>query len=124
MNTENVISLEAVSAELLPFRHVTMTANGVDYAGPYDRAIGYTLPGDLNRDYPSIHLFGWLTESTLGNGTAVVRGDELEQAADGKLVKKTTGNAVAVAVEDASADGERFRAVHYGAPVPTTAPST
>lgn len=124
MNPHNEASLEAVSEDLLPFRTVKMTVDGVDYCGPYDRAIGTILPGDLNRGFPTIQLFGSLIEAEIGNATAVARGDELEQAADGKFVKKTTGNAVAVACEAASAAGDRIDAVYYAAPIPTTAPST
>ena len=54
MNTENVISLEAVSASLLSFRRVKMTAAGVDYAAAGDLCIGTVLPGDLNRDYHEV----------------------------------------------------------------------
>jgi hypothetical protein len=125
MNTSPVVSLQAVSDALLPYRTVKMTAAGVDYAGPYDRAIGVILPGDLNRDYPSVQIIGILGEAVLGNATPVVMGDELEQSADGKLVKLTTGEPVAVALEGATtADEDQFEVVYYAAPKPPAAPST
>jgi hypothetical protein len=110
MNVENVISLEAV-AELLPFRAVKVTSTGIDYAGASDICIGLTLPGDLNRGYPSVQLFGKFVEAVLGNGTDVVRGDALEQAADGKLVKHSTGKIVGVAWTGATESGDRFEAI-------------
>lgn len=111
MNVENVISLFA-DAELLPHRAVKVTTTGIDYAGAADIAIGITLPGDLNRDYPSVQLIGRYAEAVLGNATDVVRGDALEQAADGKLVKATTGKIVAVAWTGATEAGDRFEAIY------------
>jgi hypothetical protein len=113
MNTNNVVPFEAV-AELLPYRRVSMTAAGLDYATAATRCVGITLPGDLNRNYPSVQLLGILAEAVLGNATDVVRGDALEGAADGKLVKKAAGVAIAVAVTGATEAGDRFEAIYYG----------
>ena len=110
MNVENVISMFA-DAELLPFRAVKVTSTGIDYAGASDICIGVTLPGDLNRDYPSVQLFGKYVEAVLGNGTDIVRGDALQQAADGKLVKHTSGKIVGVAWTGATESGDRFEAI-------------
>jgi hypothetical protein len=114
MNTENVISLQAVSASLLAFRRVKMTPTGVDYAGVGDTCIGVILPGDLNRDYPTIQLCGRYAEAVLGNGTDVIRGDDLEAAADGKLVKQVAGAIVAVAVTGATEALDRFEVIVLG----------
>ena len=114
MNTENVISLEAVSDALLPFRRVKMTAAGIDYAGVGDTCIGVILPGDLNRLYPTVQLAGIYVEAVLGNGTDVVRGDDLEALAGGKLVKQVAGAIVAVAVTGATETDDRFEAIILG----------
>lgn len=116
MNNENVVSLKAV-ADLLPFRRVKMTALGVDYADAGDLAIGATLPGDLNRGYPTILLFGRYVEAVLGNGTDVVQGDRLDAAADGKYVKHTSGIVVAVAVGGATQENDRFDAIELTADI-------
>jgi hypothetical protein len=113
MNSENVISLQAVSANLAPFRAVKVAAGGVDYAGAADEVIGFTLPGDLNRDYPSIQLHASFIEAEAGNGTDIVRGDTLEQAANGTYVKRTAGTIVGVAWSGATEAGDRFEAFIY-----------
>jgi hypothetical protein len=112
MNSENVISLEAVGA-LLPFRAVKVTAGGLDYAGAADEVVGFTLPGDLNRTFPTIQLHGSFIEAELGNGTDVVRGDTLEQAANGTYVKRTAGTIVGQAWTGATEAGDRFEAIIY-----------
>jgi len=109
MNSENVISLEAV-ADLLPFRAVKVAAGGIDYAAAGDTPIGFTLPGDLNRRYPTVQLCASYVEAVLGNGTDVVRGDLLEQASDGRYVKRTTGAVAGVAWTGATEAGDRFDA--------------
>jgi len=114
MNTENVISLEAVSDALLPFRRVKMTATGIDYCGVGDTCIGVILPGDLNRLYPTVHLAGKFVEAVAGNATAIVRGDNLEAAAGGKLVKQVAGAIVGVAVTGATEEDDRFEAILLG----------
>lgn len=113
MNSENVISLEAVSANLLPFRAVKVTSTGVDYAGAADEVIGFILPGDLNRNYPTVQLHASFIEAELGNATDVVRGDTLEQAANGTYVKRTAGTIVGVAWSGATEAGDRFEALIY-----------
>ena len=110
MNSENVISLQSALAEPAPFRAMKVTANGLDYAGAGDRVIGFTLPGDLNRNYPTVQLHASYIEAVLGNGTDVVRGDELEQAANGQYVKRTTGAVAGVAWSGATESGDRFEA--------------
>ena len=112
MNSNPVISLQAV-ADLLPFRSVKIAAGGLDYAGAADVVVGHTLPGDLNRLYPSIQLHGSFIEAVLGNGTAVVRGDTLEQAANGTYVKRTAGTIVGQAWGGATTANDRFEAIIY-----------
>ena len=112
MNMENVVSLEAVG-DILPFRNLKMAAGGVDYAGAADKSIGWSLPNDLNRNIATVQLNGRMAEVTCGSATAIVRGDEIEQAANGKYVKLNAGTARGVAVTPAGADGERFDAILY-----------
>lgn len=119
MNSENVISLQAVSANLLPFRRVKMTATGVDYAGASDRAIGLLLPNDLNRDQVTVQLVGTYVEVELGNATAVIRGDLLQAGADGTVVKRTSGSIIGVAVSGAVNSGDLIEAILYRDPLPT-----
>jgi hypothetical protein len=110
MNSNNVISLPAV-ADLLPFRAVKATALGIDYAGAADKVIGFTLPGDLNRNHPTVQLHGSFIEAVLGDGTDIAAGDELEQFAGGTYIKKGAGTAVGVALAVATIVGDRFNAV-------------
>lgn len=110
-NVENVISLEAAIAEPAPYRALKVTANGVNYAGVGDTAIGISLPGDLNRKWATVQLIGRFAEGELGNGTDVVRGDLLEQSADGRFVKHTTGKIAAVAWSGASEAGDRIEMI-------------
>lgn len=110
-NVENVISLEAAIAEPAPYRSLKVTVDGVNYAGVGDTVIGITLPGDLNRNYPTVQLIGRFAEGELGNGTDVVRGDLLEQAANGRFVKHTTGKIAAVAWSGASETGDRLEMI-------------
>ena len=112
MNTGTVISLEAV-ADLLPYRAVKLGAAGIDYAGAADEVIGFTLPGDLNRNYPSVQLHGSYIEATVGNSTALVRGDLLEGFAGGTYVKRTAGTIVGQAIGPASVTGDVFEAIIY-----------
>jgi hypothetical protein len=113
MNVENVISLLAVS-ELLPFRRVKMTAAGLDYCGVGETCVGITLPGDLNRITPTIQLMGRFVEAVAGNGTDIVAGDDLDAAADGKLVKHVAGAIVGVAVTGCTEADDRFDAILLG----------
>lgn len=110
MNSENVISLEAAQPELLPFRRVKVTASGIDYAAGADICIGHTLPGDLNRRYPSVQLRATFVEAELGSGTDVARGDTLAVGTDGRYIKWTTGTVVGVAWGAATEIGDRFDA--------------
>ena len=123
MQTGPVASLHAANdAEIAPFTMVKMTSGGVAAAGANDRPIGVVLPGDLNRNYPTIQLLGFYVEAIMGDGTDIAAGDELEMAADGKIVKKSTGNPIGVAVTAGTLVGDRIEAIVYGGPIPT--PST
>ena len=112
MNVENVISLPAVG-DILPFRNLNLPAGGVDYAGAADQVIGWSLPGDLNRNFPSVQLNGRFVEATCGSATAIAPGDEIEQAADGKYVKKNAGTTRGVAITAGGGDGTRFDAIIF-----------
>ena len=121
MNPNNVVSLKAdPDAIPAPFTRVKMTAVGVAAAGATDRAIGIVLPGDLERNYPAVQLFGAQIEAIQGNATAIAAGDELEAAADGKMVKKTTGQAIGVALQAGAQADDRLDAIIYFEPVPST----
>lgn len=124
MNTGNIVSLSAKpGVDILPFELVTMTATGVDKCGALDRALGQALPGDLNREYPAVQLFGSQIEAIMGNDTDIAAGDELEQAAAGRFVKKTTGTGVAMALSAGEDTGDRVDAIFFYASAPE-APAT
>ena len=114
MQTGNIVSLHAASdAEIAPFTRVKMTSTGVAVAGAADTAIGSTLPGDLNRNYPTVQLFGDYVEAMLGADAAVVAGDEVEAAASGKVIKKNTGDAIGVAITGGTLTNDRIDVVIY-----------
>lgn len=122
MQTNNEVSLKAASgASIAPFTLVAMTADGVAPCGAEDRAIGYVLPGDLNREYPTIHLFGFYAELIQSATESIAVGDEVECAADGKIAKLTTGEPLGVAVEAGSTADGRVDVVVYSGFVPTPA---
>jgi hypothetical protein len=117
MNHENIISLPAATGVTIPpFRRLKMTATGVDLAGAADRCIGTSVPGDLNRNQVTVLLHGRFAEAELGNTTAVVAGDEIAAAANGRVVKRAgEATAVGVAVPGANASqvGDRFDVIYY-----------
>lgn len=117
MNTQPVFSVPASATDLVPFRRMKMTATGAAYAGAADIAIGTLLPGDPGHESQAAiqDLFTGLHFATIGNATAVAVGDALEAAANGKLVKKTTGDTVAFALEAASAADDVIRVKYVAA---------
>jgi len=111
MNSNPVISLLGVSSAIPPFSALKVTATGLDVAGPGDRVVGFSLPNDLNRNQLTVQVHASYIEAVLGNNTAVVMGDYLEQAANGQYVKHVSGVIVGVAwVSAATAAGDRFEA--------------
>jgi hypothetical protein len=116
MNYNNVVSLPA-AVSLGGKEHVAvkLTANGIDIAGAADRVIGTLVRGAAAGFAVDVFLkFQGLRFVQVGNATAIAAGDELEQAANGTFVKKTTGTAAALAVEAAPANsngGGMIRAI-------------
>jgi hypothetical protein len=116
MNFNNVVSGNAASdlsgKEDLALK---LTATGFDLAGATDRVIGTLLRGAVAGKAVDVFLnkIG-LRYVAVGNATAIAIGDELEQAAGGTFVKKTTGAVAALAFEAAPANsnnGGKIRAI-------------
>lgn len=105
MNYNNVISLPAaVNLGGLEHTSVKLTASGVDIAGATDRVIGTVVRGAAIGSAADVFLkYEGLRFVRVGNATAIALGDELEQAAAGTFVKKTTGTVAALALEAAPA---------------------
>lgn len=116
MNKNPIWSFPASATDLLPFRRVKAVSGGIAYAGATDTALGTLLPGDPgNEDHSAVMdlTFG-LHFAIIGNGTDVAVGDLLQPAADGKLVKQTTGPAVAVALEACADEDDQIRVKYLG----------
>lgn len=117
MNTGHVVS--AIAAEDLSgkeFTLVKLTSTGVAVAGATDKIIGSVIRGAVTGQAVAVFLVkNGLQFVTVGNGTAISIGDELEQAANGTVVKKTSGTAVGVAWEAAPAGSAtgKIRAILY-----------
>jgi hypothetical protein len=116
MNFNNVVSLPA-AADLRGKEHtaVRLTATGVNIAGASDRVIGTVIRGANTGDAADVFLKAeGLRYVRVGNATAIAIADELEQAANGEYVKKTTGATAALALEAAPANsngGGMIRAI-------------
>lgn len=126
MNTSTVVSLP-VSADLSSSKEyllVKLTSTGVAVAAAGDKVIGTLIRGN---DMPAngqsavgmacdVFLTGGngFHFATVGNDTAIAMGDDLEiDSTDGRLVKQTTGRAVAIALDSCPAtnDGAVIRVV-------------
>lgn len=114
MNTEVVISLPVSATDLEPYRRVVYGASGLAYAGATDSAIGTLLPADPGGDQAgAVHNRNvGLHFATIGNDTNIAVGDELQGAADGKLVKRTTGPLEAIACEACTDEDDIIRVVY------------
>lgn len=128
MNTNTIITLP-VSADLSGKEHelVKLTSTGLAIATDVnDRVIGTLLRGNNARQDggsavgmgADVFLVGFngLHFVKVGNATAIALGDELEQdATDGRVVKRTTGEAIGIAAQacPASSDGGIIRALLY-----------
>ena len=116
MNFNNVVSLTA-AVDLSGKEHtaVKLTASGVNIAGAADRVIGTVIRGAAAGSAVDVFLNSEGTRFVrIGNATAIAIGDELEQAASGTFVKKTTGTPAAIAIEAAPANsngGGMIRAI-------------
>lgn len=112
-NTSPIFSAPAKEVDTPTFVRVKLGADGGEVAGALDQAVGTTISGynDPGGD-TSLAIqdltFG-IHFATIGNGTDVAIGDELEALAGGKLVKRVAGPAVAIALEACTADGDQIR---------------
>lgn len=115
MNLNALIPFPTSAPTLAGYRRVKLNSSGeLVYAGIGDGWIGTLQPLDLDRSVGSVQTAdNGLHFATIGNGTDVAVGDELQEAADGKLVKKTTGVAVAVALQPCADEDDVIRVRYY-----------
>ena len=112
-NTSPISSYPAAAVDTPTFIRVKLGSTGGAAAGIRDQAVGTTVSGyndpggdtslavqDLNY---GLHF------ATIGNGTDVAIGDELEALADGKLGKRVAAPAVAIALEACTESGDQIR---------------
>jgi hypothetical protein len=114
MNSYNVIS-ENSDTDLIAHRLVKFTATGVAYAGVTDDPVGTVLNDTLLGTSAAIALkkaFG-LNFVTVADATAIVAGDQLDQAANGQVTKHVSGQVVGVAREPSTEAGSIIRAYLY-----------
>lgn len=105
----------AASGALAAWRRVTVNSDGeIAYTPAGGRADG-TLQTDIDADVPSKavgavkQLSYGVHWGTYGSATALAVGDELEQAANGKITKRVAGVCIGKALESAAADGDVIR---------------
>lgn len=105
----------AASGALAAWRRVTINSDGkIAYTPAGGRADG-TLQTDIDADVPSKavgavkQLAYGVHWGTYGSATALAVGDELEQAANGKITKRVAGVCIGKALETAGADGDVIR---------------
>lgn len=114
-NTSPVFSVPASATDLAPYRLVKLGATGAAYAAPGDSPVGTLLPGDPGDElYSAIHglEFG-VHFATMGSNTDIAVGDEVQLAADGKVVKLASGPALGVALEAGSDTDDVIRVRYY-----------
>jgi len=114
-NTSPIFSFPTASNDLVPFRRAKITAAGAAYAGATDEAVGTLLPGDPGMDeHAAIQdlTFG-IHFATMGSNDNIAVGDEVEAAADGKVVLLANGPAIGVAMEAGSDAGDQIRVKYY-----------
>lgn len=105
----------AASGALSAYRRVSINSDGkIAYTAAGARADG-TLLTDIDADVPSKavgavqQLSYGIHWGVYGSATALAVGDELEQAANGKITKRVAGVCIGKALETASADGDTIR---------------
>ena len=83
-----------------------LTATGVTAAGASDVVIGTLIRGAVAGQAVAVFLSraNGLSFVQVGNDTAIAIGDPLEQAANGQVVKRSTGTIVGYAWEAAPAN--------------------
>jgi hypothetical protein len=114
MNSYNVISENSDTA-LIAHRLVKFSATGVGYAGTTGASHGTTLNDSLIGTPAGVALrknFG-IHFVTVVDATAIAAGDELDQAADGQVVKHAAGVIVGIAREPSTEAGSIIRAYLY-----------
>lgn len=117
MNLNNVISLPA-NAALTAYTAVKLLSTGkVDAAGAADKVIGVVLQDcdPATKPIADIHLINGtgIMYMNTGSATAIAAGDEVEQAASGKVVKFNSGTKVGVALQPSSAADTTIRVLTY-----------
>jgi hypothetical protein len=117
-NTSPVFSVPASAADLAPYRRAKITATGAAYAGSGEAAVGTLLPGDPGDEEQSAvqDLTFGVHFATMGSNTDIAIGDEVEAAADGKIVKLSAGPAVGVALEAGVDENDVIRVKYYPNP--------
>lgn len=116
-NTSPVFSVAASATDLVPFRRVKMTSTGAAYAGAAEVAVGTLLPGDPGDETQSAVQgleFG-VHFATMGDGTNIAIGDEIEASANGKVIKLGSGPAIGVALEAGTDEDDVIRVRYYSA---------
>ena len=115
MNHNNVISLPNSGTALTAFTRVKVGAGPVVLpAEAVDLAIATVLHDTAADGMADLQLIrGTCHYATIGSATAIAAGDELEAAASGRLVKKSGGTAIAVALQAATDTGHIIRVVYY-----------
>jgi hypothetical protein len=114
MNTNPVFSLPGANAKTEPFRRMKLAATGADYCGAEDAMIGSSLPGDLNVEQVTLQSKSvGIHDAETSAATAIVSGDKIQGAADGKITKLAAGTAIGEATESSSAAGNIIGVVYY-----------
>jgi hypothetical protein len=105
MNFSNVVSgIAASNLGGQEYKAVKITSAGIALAGATDTSVGVLVTGAAAGKAVDVFLKrSGLHEIVLGSDAAIASGDELQQAADGAFVKKTTGIAAAIAWDAAPA---------------------
>lgn len=117
MNSYNVIS-ENADSDITAHILVKFTATGVAIAGDTDAVCGTVLNDVLSGKAAAVALrkaFG-LHYVTVGSATAIAAGDELDQAANGKVVKAAGGTKIGIAREASGGSGSIINAYLYSSP--------
>lgn len=105
----SILTLSVIAAVALTAERVV--GRDGHYATAGEAAFGMTNTDGAIGDRVPVDVSG----TTIGTaGGAFSDGDYLEAAANGKLVVQDTGLAVAMALEDAAADGDRVEVLWIG----------
>lgn len=112
-NTSPVSSFPAASTTTPTNVRIKLGSTGGAVAGARDAAVGTVISGwnDPGGDTSlAVQDLGFgIHFATIGNGTDIAIGDELEALADGKLGKRVAAPVVAIALEACTQDGDQIR---------------